>query len=316
MAKELAYNATLVEREDLTPALAVFRLRPDDGFPGEGSWFIPGQYLTIGLNNEQKPELGSVRRPMSIASAPERRDLVEFYIRYVDKPESDNPLTHLLWTRKPGDRMFLRNQPVGKFTVEDTLGADDKRLKVCVAAGTGLAPFLSMARSRINRDPEARLSDFAIIHGASYSKDLGYRAELELLAARHGLHYLPTISRPREEPDWKGYTGRAEDFFLPDRLPGLEDTVGLDRGTFRPDRVGILICGLQGTIGATVERLLARGFVPDNRKIRRALTIPDETPAHVFYEAYDTIPPIDLNDAAHVEELKQRYFAALPRLHA
>lgn len=309
MAKELVYNATLVEREDLTPALAVFRLRPDEALPGEGSWFVPGQYLTIGLNNTEKPELGSVRRPMSIASAPERRDLVEFYIRFVDKPESDNPLTHLLWKTRVGDRMFLRSQPVGKFTVEDTMG-HDARIKVCVAAGTGLAPFLSMVRSKVNRDPSTRLDDWAIIHGASYSKDLGYRDELEHLARRHGLRYLPTVSRPREETNWSGHVGRAEDFFLPDRLPGLEDSLGLDRNTFRPDRVGILICGLQGTIGATIERLLHRGFVPDNRKIRRALEIPEDVVAHTFYEAYDTVPPIDLNDVARVTELKTTFHGA------
>ncbi|WP_434416173.1 hypothetical protein [Nannocystis pusilla] len=306
MAKELVYNATLVEREDLTPALAVFRIRPDEALPGEGSWFVPGQYLTIGLNNTEKPELGSVRRPMSIASAPERRDLVEFYIRFVDKPESDNPLTHLLWKTRAGDRMFLRSQPVGKFTVEDTMG-HDARVKVCVAAGTGLAPFLSMVRSKVNRDPSTRLDDWAIIHGASYSKDLGYRDELEHLARQHGLRYLPTVSRPREETNWSGHVGRAEDFFLPDRLPGLEDSLGLDRNTFRPDRVGILICGLQGTIGATIERLLHRGFVPDNRKIRRALEIPEDAVAHTFYEAYDTVPPIDLNDTARVAELKSTF---------
>lgn len=310
MAKELVYNATLAEREDLTPALAVFRLRPDEGLPGQGSWFIPGQYLTIGLNNEERPELGSVRRPMSIASAPERRDLVEFYIRFVDKPESENPLTHLLWKRKPGDRIFLRSQPVGKFTVEDTMGETD-RIKVCVAAGTGLAPFLSMARSKVNQDPKCRLDDWAIIHGASYSRDLGYMDELRQLARDHGLHYLPTVSRPREENNWTGHVGRAEDFFLPERLPGLEDTLRLGRGGFLPERVGILICGLQGTIGACIERLLGRGFVPDNRKIRRALEIPDDMPAHTFYEAYDTIPPIDLDDAAHVAALKAEFHAAI-----
>lgn len=311
MAKELVYNATVVEREDLTPALAAFHIRPDEGLPGEGAWFVPGQYMTIGLNNEERTELGSVRRPMSIASAPERRDAVEFYIRFVERPESDNPLTHLLWKRRAGDRIYLRVHATGKFTVEDTLGAGDTRLKVCVAAGTGLAPFLSMARSAVRRDPSCRLSDWVIIHGASYVRDLGYRAELERLAAEHGLHYLPTVSRPREDPDWRGATGRAEDFFLPERLGALEDLLGLPRGGFRPERVGVLICGLQGTIGATVERLLARGFVPDNRKIRRALTIPDELPAHVFYEAYDTVPPIDLHDEPRVEQLRAAFQAAI-----
>ena len=47
-----------------------------------------------------------------------------------------------------------------------------------VAAGTGLAPFVSMARSRIMRDPRADLSDLVLLHGASYPADLAYRDEL------------------------------------------------------------------------------------------------------------------------------------------
>ena len=50
----------------------------------------------LGCNNADKPELGSVRRSMSIASAPEDDGPLEFYIRWVAKPESENPLTHLL----------------------------------------------------------------------------------------------------------------------------------------------------------------------------------------------------------------------------
>lgn len=313
MAKPLEYNATLVEREDLTPALGVFRIKPDDRLPGEGSWFVPGQYMVLGLNNEVKPELGGVRRPMSIASAPERRDLVEFYIRFVEKPESENPFTHLLWTRKAGDRMYVRVHPTGKFTVEDTTGVGDPRLKVCVAAGTGLAPFLSMVRSEVNRDPNRSLADYVIIHGVSYEADLGYRAELDALVARHGLRYLPTVSRPKACPDWRGHVGRAESFFAPDRIDGLEHAIGLGRGEFLPSKVQILICGLQGTIGTCIEQLVPRGFVPDNRKIRRALEIADDLKPTIFYEAYDTVPPIDLEDAPRVEALKAAFRAAQAR---
>jgi ferredoxin--NADP+ reductase len=310
MAKPLEYNATLVEREDLTPALGVFRIRPDEALPGTGAWFVPGQYMVLGLNNEVRVELGGVRRPMSIASAPERRDLVEFYIRYVEKPESENPFTHLLWTRKAGERMYVRVHPTGKFTVEDTMGSADTRLKICVAAGTGLAPFLSMVRSEHLRDPSRSLSDYVVIHGVSYSADLGYRAELEQLAARTGLRYLPTVSRPQQDPSWRGHSGRAEGFFGEQRLAGLEDILGLGVGGFTPDKVQILICGLQGTIGQTIESLVPRGFVPDNRKIRRALEIPDTLKPTIFYEAYDTIPPIDLEDAPRVAALKAAFNAA------
>ncbi|MBK8266284.1 MAG: hypothetical protein IPK80_33775 [Nannocystis sp.] len=311
MAKPLEYNATLIEREDVTPLLGIFRIRPDAPLPGEGAWFVPGQYMVLGLNNEVNPELGGVRRPMSIASAPERRDCIEFYIRYVERPESDNPFTHLLWKQRPGARMYVRVHPTGKFTIEETAGAEDTRIKVLVAAGTGLAPFISMARSAVNRDPEISLRDHVIIHGVSYAADLGYRAEMEALAAKTGLIYLPTVSRAKQDPSWSGDQGRAEDFFMRERLPALEQALGLPEGGFDPSRAVILICGLQGTIGATIERLLHRGFIPDNRKIRGALEIPEALPASIFYEAYDTTPPIDLRDEARVAELRAELHAAL-----
>ncbi len=310
MAKLLTYNATLVERIDLTDKLAVFRVRPDDAIP-EGAWFVPGQYMVLGLNNEEKPELGGVQRPMSIASPPEQRDVIDFYIRYVDHPESNNPLTHLLWKIGNGSRMYCRLRPVGKFTVPDTVGQDDPRLRVLVAAGTGLAPFTSIVDSVIAQNPEASLADYAIIHGVSYSADLGYREHLENLAAKNGLHYLPTVSRTHIDTEWKGASGRAEDFFKADRLADLEQRLGLPEGGFTPDKVQILICGLQGTIGMCIQRLCPRGFIPDNRRIRRAFNIDEGLQPDVFYEAYDTTPPIDLKDEALVARLKDELHTAL-----
>ncbi len=310
MAKPVTYNATLVERLDLTPQLAVFKVRPDAALAGDPQ-FVPGQYVTLGLNNEQRPDLGSVRRPMSIASAPEERDALEFYIRYVSHPESDNPLTHLLWRAKAGDRMFMRPKAVGRFTVADTVGEADGRLRVCVAAGTGLAPFLCMARSDHLRDADADLGRWAILHGASYPADLGYRDELESLAA-HGLRYLASVSRPKESPDWRGDVGRVEDYFLPERLADLEGSLGLGAAKLDPGHAVIYICGLQGTIGKTIERLAARGFVPENRKLRRALEVPDDVPASLFFEQYDNTPVIDIKDPRVVEPLRDQLRAALP----
>ena len=157
MAKPLEYNATMVERVDITDALTLFRVQPDK-MPEQKLWFTPGQYCVLGMNNAEKPELGSVRRSMSIASAPEDDGAIEFYIRWVAKPESENPLTHLLWKLKNGDRMYMRAVAAGVFTVKDTVGIDDARHRVMVAAGTGSAPFLSMLRSELRRNPNADLS--------------------------------------------------------------------------------------------------------------------------------------------------------------
>ncbi len=225
-------------------------------------------------------------------------------------PESDNPLTHLLWKTADGDRLYLRNKPVGKFTLHDTVGDDDPRLKVFVAAGTGLAPFVSIVRSHHLRDPDADLSGYAVLHGASYPSDLAYLEELEGYRGR-GLRYLTTVSRPKESPDWRGDQGRVEDYFKPERQAELEERLGLGEGQLRPDKAAVFICGLQGTIGETIARLVPRGFVPENRKLRRALEVPDDVESSVFFEQYDTTPVIDVNDPVVIEPLRAQLREAL-----
>jgi ferredoxin--NADP+ reductase len=313
MAKPLEYNATLVERVDLTDALTIFRVQPDQA-PAEKLWFEPGQYCVLGMNNHDKPELGSVRRSMSIASAPEDEGPTEFYIRWVAKPESENPLTHLLWKLKNGDRMYMRAVAAGVFTVKDTVGDADPRVRVMVAAGTGSAPFLSMVRSELRRNPSADLSKWALLHGASYPADLGYRDELAAYVDRNRLKYWGTVSRPKEAPNWKGDTGRVEAFFEGARLADLEKRLGLPPGGFTPKHAIVYICGLTGTIAGTVLPLIDRGFVPDFKRIREALGVPADAPASVFYEQYDTEPVINVKDPAVVEPLRARMQTALAKL--
>jgi ferredoxin--NADP+ reductase len=313
MAKPLVYNATLTERVDITDALTLFRVTPDQP-PEQRPWFTPGQYCVLGLNNTDKPELGSVRRSMSIASAPEDDGPVEFYIRWVAKPESDNPLTHLLWKLKTGERVYMRAVAAGVFTIKDTIGLDDPRIRVMVAAGTGSAPFLSMVRSELRRNPAADLSKWVLLHGASYPADLGYRDELLGMVERNRLKYWGTVSRPREAPDWKGDTGRVEAFFEGARLDDFERRLGLPPGGFSPQNVVIFICGLTGTITGTIIPLIDRGFIPDFKRIREALGVPPDAKDSVFYEQYDTEPVINIKDPTVVEPLRARMQAALATL--
>ena len=202
------------------------------------------------------------------------------------------------------------------FTVKDTVGEDDQRLRICVAAGTGSAPFVSMVRSELRRNPQADLSKYVILHGASYASDLGHRDELLGLVETHGLKYWGTVSRPKDGDGWSGDTGRVEGFFAGERLAELERRLGLAPGGFLPNQAVIFICGLQGTIGTTITNLCQRGFVPDHKRMREALGAPAEAPATLFYEQYDTEPVIDIKDPAVVEPLKAQLVAALERVGA
>ena len=311
MAKLLEYNATLEERSDLTTDLAIFKIRLDK--PLEHS-FEPGQYVTMGMNNEKEPILGSVRRPMSIASAPEEGEALEFYIRYVNHPESKNPLTHLLWNLSRDDRLYIRPKAVGHFTISHTIGHKDDRNRIFVAAGTGLAPFVSITRSQILKDKRKSLSNSVILHGASYPSDLGYKTELTHYRYNNNLHYHTTVSRPTECPQWDGDRGRVENYFLPEHLLALEKTMQLRPQCLSPHSTVVYICGLQGTIGHTIQRLLTRGFIPDNRKLRRALSIDETLMPSLFYEQYDTIPVIDIKNERFLNHLRKEFQSSLKNL--
>ncbi len=305
--KPIDYNATITERLDLAEGLAIFRVRPDE--PAFET-FLPGQYTVLGLNH---PEKGSVLRAYSIASPPQTLPgYLDFYIRYVKSPASDNPLTHLLFDRHAGDRIHLGTKIRGKFTVENEVGQDDSRLRVCVAAGTGLAPFTSMVFDHFQR--LGPTSQYLVLHGASYPRDLGYKPEMEehLNSGSGKPRYFPTISRdPGEEPwDENGWRGRVESFFEEEKLQHLERTAGLEPGHITANNAVVFICGLTGTIANTLTALLRRGFVPGELKVRHALWIPKEMPASLFFEQYDTEPVLDLKNEALLEEYRERLRSA------
>lgn len=308
----LEYNATIIERIDHTLDLASFRIRLDEPWDNSPR-FVSGQYTTIGLNNDEHPELGSVRRPMSIASAPEDPDgVLEFYVRHILHPASANPLTKLLWDLQKGARIWVKNRAQGTFTFDSTLPPEDNRLRVLVSAGTGLAPFVSMVRSEAQRS-DGDLRRFVLCHGASYEGEIAYRDELRRLADSHGLRYFATVSRPSECPGWDGDSGRVEDYFHPDRIAEFEERAGLVEGHLSPQRAVVYVCGLRGTIAETIARLLDRGFVPPDPRIRRALEAPDTVPHAIFHEQYDNVPILDIEDTVAVQSLRDRLRDALER---
>ena len=161
IAEESArYNAVLTHREDLTDALAFFKVR----FDGDPVDFEPGQYLTIGVESDGK----LVQRPYSTASSPlDAADGYEFYVRLVE----GGMFTPLLWRLQPGARMSMKG-PKGKFV----LLPDDDRRHVFISAGTGIAPFISMMET-LKRQGAPRRA--VVLHGVSHMSELGYRELLE-----------------------------------------------------------------------------------------------------------------------------------------
>lgn len=185
----------LIEKKDVTDTLAVFRFRV-----AEPLRFTAGQYTTVGVSCDGK----LVERPYSIASSPYERT-VEFFIELVP----GGLFTPLLWKLRVGATILIRRRVVGHFTLDSS---SDRHLMI--ATVTGVAPFISMLRTRHfdNERGVGKRDQFLVIHGASSSADFGpYREELEQLCSEGWVNYVPTISRPWNEPNWNGEIGRVED---------------------------------------------------------------------------------------------------------
>jgi ferredoxin/flavodoxin---NADP+ reductase len=197
-AEDKFYRARIVERRNLTDDLWIIRVAPGGEFR-----FTAGQYATLGADTPDR----RIERPYSIVSSP-YESLLEFFIELVSIGE----LTPELHKLQVGDALTLRKVAKGRFTL-DTQSGRKNHLLLCTV--TGVAPFMSYMRTLSRDGKEGRFSGqhrLFLLEGASRSSEFGYREEIETLAAEvPWVQFVPTISRPWEDPDWKGEVGRVED---------------------------------------------------------------------------------------------------------
>jgi len=195
MSKVDFWSGELIDRKDVSARLAVFKFRCTEPVS-----FTAGQYATIGVAGNGE----LVERPYSIVSSPHERCL-EFFVELVPA----GVFTPKLWRMELGAAVQIRRRVVGQFTLDHSVNRH-----LMIATVTGVAPFVSMLRThRIENELTVSTRDqFLLIHGASRSEDFGpYYDELKEVSKEGWLTYVPTISRPWEEANWRGETGRVED---------------------------------------------------------------------------------------------------------
>jgi len=197
-APDKFFDVRITSRVDFADDLWMIRVVPTYDFH-----FAPGQYATLGVDNGS----GLVERAYSIASSPYEPE-IEFFFELVPQ----GALTPLLYRLGPGDTIKARKVAKGRFTLDTTTGHTNHLLLSTV---TGVAPFVSYVRTLRKDWVEGKFAGehkLFMVQGASHSRELGYRAELEQLASElPWLTYIPTISRPWDDPSWAGETGRVDD---------------------------------------------------------------------------------------------------------
>jgi len=207
--------------------------------------FSSGQFVMVGLTKEDGKPLV---RAYSIAS-PAWHEELEFYSIKVP----DGPLTSRLQKIEVGDQVLIGRKPTGTLVLDGL--KPGKRLYM-LGTGTGLAPWLSLAR-----DPEVyeRFDQVIVTHTVRNVADLNYRELLdhdlpndevlgELIAPK--LKYYPTVTR--------------EPFKTQGRITDLIESGQMfrDLGTtpFDPAVDRVMLCGGPSVLADLKRQLLDLGY--------------------------------------------------------
>lgn len=157
--------------------------------------FKPGQFMQIKVPGIE------VVRAYSLASNPSHKNYVEMIIRYVPNGQATTFVHKAL---QVGDKITLIG-PFGDFFLQEE---SDKPI-VCIAGGSGKAPI----RSILFRLKELGMKrEVKYFFGARSKRDLYYTEEFRALEKEFpNFKYIPALSEPLEEDNWKGEVGLITD---------------------------------------------------------------------------------------------------------
>ncbi|MGD8297523.1 MAG: FAD-binding oxidoreductase, partial [Desulfobacterales bacterium] len=149
------YSSELIERRWLSDRSFEITLEKPTTFE-----YLAGQWIRLTSD--------AVERDYTLVTAPNDPNLA-LCIRYIEGGSLVPTLSHV-----PIGTRFDFKGPQGYFTFKPS-----HRPAVFVATGTGVAPFVSMARSGV--------SGFTLLHGVRTAADLYYASVLKSTAK----HYIP-----------------------------------------------------------------------------------------------------------------------------
>lgn len=232
------FAATVIRIEPHHDAAVVLELAIDDTATAPA--FLPGQYVNIDV-----PGSGS-HRSYSFSTAPGERNL-----GFLIKKIPDGVMSTWLSRAKPGDQLQLTG-PMGSFYLR---GGDGPLL--CLAGGTGLAPFLSMLEVLARTGSRRQIH---LIYGVTRDLDLVLVDQIVALAKRlPNLTFATVIADPASDHPRTGWVTQH----MPEEMLAAGD-------------VDIYLCGPPPMVDAVRQYL-------DDKKV---------DPASFHYEKFTPNAPV------------------------
>jgi len=239
------FRTTVESIRDLTYDIKELYLRLDDkDIAAGGIAFEPGQYAQLVVPPYGEVKEG-VQRAYSMSSQPSDSSHIELLVRLVP----GGIATSWVHTRvKVGDIVEAIG-PFGEFHIHDT-----EAVMVCVAGGSGMAPFKSMLNYIAETDafPQKEIWYF---FGARSKRDMFYLDEMKELERKiPRFHFVPALSEPKPEDAWDGPVGlitNVLDSYIKEKLPKGRMMEGY-------------LCGSPGMIDACNKVMTNNGMTLDN----------------------------------------------------
>jgi Na+-transporting NADH:ubiquinone oxidoreductase subunit F len=188
------YSGTIERLTSVTHDIKEVYIALDEG---QTVSFTAGQYGQIEVPPYDKVK-ERTSRAYSMSSNPADKNHLEFLVRLVP---GGIVTTYVHEHLKEGERVKIV-APFGEFYVRDT-----DATMICVAGGSGMAPFKAIFTDFIERD---RMGDRDIWYffGARTERDMFYLDWLwELDEKYERFHFVPALSEPEPGGSWKGATG-------------------------------------------------------------------------------------------------------------
>jgi len=207
--------------------------------------FRPGQYLTLALDIDGQ----EARRSYSICSAPGERTL-----RVGVKKVADGRFSGFVNEKlSVGDTIRVM-PPEGRFTSL----AGDRHDYILIAAGSGITPMLSIAKTVLAHEAHSTIT---LVYGNRSTDTIMFREELDDLKDRYIQRFSVVHLLSREAQDVELFNGRIDGARISelDRR-GLLDPLSAD---------GVFLCGPGEMIDDVSEALKSIGVEDDRIRFER-----------------------------------------------